>query len=145
MPSLLRVLASVSAALCLSAATATAQNGSILASARVLPRPLSLMDVARSAVPGELQLRIEGCGSGAVTVDSRLSGGTVRRDLRLALPATSACGPRTVAVRLVPPSAAVTDFVVSLEQSDAMLSPSFAQFVVPATRVASNLRSTLGY
>ncbi len=129
----------------LSAGKAVAQNGSIQATATVLGRPLSLLDVSRTAVPGELRMRIDGCGAGAITVDSRDAGGALRRNTRLALPASAGCGVRSVAVQLSVPTNATEAFLVSLEQSSGMVSPSFAQFVVPAAVAFTGIGSTLGY
>lgn len=146
MPSLRVAVVTAGAVVCLlSPVRAVAQNGSILATASVLARPLSLVDVSRTAVPGELLLRIEGCGSGAITVDSRDVGGASRRTARLTLRAADGCGVRSVAVQLALPSTATEAFLFSLEQSHALLSPSFAQFVVPAAVAMTGSRSTLGY
>lgn len=134
----------VSAALCtLPLATAQAQSSSIMTSATVLPRPLVLVGVSRTAVPGELRVRIDGCGNGALTVDTR-SASTTLRTSRVQLSAHDTCGARDVTVQLTA-AANTLDFLVSLEQSDTLVSPSFAQIVIPAARAIAGARSTLGY
>jgi hypothetical protein len=135
-----------SAALCLLLpGTAAAQQSTIVASATVRARPLSLLDVSRTTLPGELRVRIAGCGTGALTVDARGLRGALLRTARHTITASAACGTRSHTVQLPDPASSATEFLVSLEQSDAMLSPSFSQFVVPAAAVASGLRGALGY
>ncbi len=144
MPRLHFALPLASAALCaLLPATAQAQNSSVTASATVLPRPLVLVGVARTSVPGELRIRIDGCGNGALTVDSRKVNTTLRT-ARVVLAATGVCGARDVTLQLTA-GANTLDFLVSLEQSDALVSPSFAQIVIPAAQAFAGARSTLGY
>ncbi|MDZ7631887.1 MAG: hypothetical protein U5K74_11235 [Gemmatimonadaceae bacterium] len=127
-------------------AVAAAQNGSIVASATVRPRPLTLLGVARTATPGELRLRIDGCGSGSISVDSRMAGGATVRTVQVPLTAASGCGERSVTLSLAQHGGVGPGtFVVSLAQADAMLSPSFAQFVVPAASLESGPRTNLGY
>jgi hypothetical protein len=135
-----------SAALCLLLpATAAAQQSTIVATATVRARPLSLLDVSRTALPGELRVRIAGCGAGALTVDARSLGGALLRTARLTIAASTECGTRSLTVLLPNPASSASEFLVSLEQSDAMLSPSFSQFVVPAAVVATGLRGALSY
>jgi hypothetical protein len=121
--------------------TARAQSGTIMATATVLPRPLSIRDVARSAVPGELHIRIEGCARGAVTVDAR-NATTTTRTARYVIESGGPCGLRTLTVHLSAPVGGVVEYLVSLEQLEAVNSPSFSQFVVSARDVG---RSALGY
>lgn len=125
-------------------ATARAQHGVIAATATVQARPLSLIGVTRTSVPGELRLRIAGCGAGAISIDARTAAGTVRTG-HVPLPATGACAPRDITVQLSAPSTTASEYLVSLDQSDTLLSPSFAQFVVPASLTRHGLKTTLGY
>jgi hypothetical protein len=135
----------VSAAVCMMVpAIAQAQAGSIIATARVLPRPLSLVDASRTAVPGELRVRVDGCASGALTVDAR-GDRSVVRTARVVLEASTGCAIRTLSIQLTRAPADTRDFLVSLEQSDAMLSPSFAQFIVPASAALGTTRAALAY
>lgn len=145
MPSHRRTRMLVSAAVCMMVpAIAQAQAGSIIATARVLPRPLSLVDASRTAVPGELRVRVDGCASGALTVDARGARAVVRTT-RVVLDASSGCGIRTLSIQLATAPADTREYLVSLEQSDAMLSPSFAQFIVPASATLGTARSSLAY
>lgn len=125
-------------------ATARAQNGVIAATATVQALPLSLIGVTRTTVPGELRLRIQGCGAGAITVDARTAAGTVRT-LRLPLLATNACAPRDITIQLSEASGTTSEYLVSVDQSNSLLSPSFAQFVVPASLTRHASKTTLGY
>jgi len=124
--------------------TALAQNGSVAVTAMVQSLPLSVVDVTRTAVPGELLVRVAGCGAGAMTVDARTASGTIRT-ARLALPATGACPTRDIRVQLSEPSMTAIEFLVSLDQSDRLLAPSFSQFVVPASVARHGSRSSLAY
>lgn len=117
-------------------AAARAQNTTIPVSATVQPRPLMLVDAALTAVPGELRVRVDGCGSGALSVDVRTADAT-RRTSRAVLGSTSICTTRTVLVRLPTTVTGAQAFVVTLEQSQSLISPAFAQFVVPASSVAT--------
>ncbi len=112
-------------------ATASAQSGSISVSATVLPRPLSIVDVSRTAIPGELRVRIDGCARGVLTVNARSATASVRT-ARHEIGAGGSCGMRTVAIQLTAASPGTIDYLVSLEQTDALLAPSFAQFIVSA-------------
>ncbi len=123
-------------------APAYAQNATIPVSATVLPRPLMLVDAALTAVPGELRVRIEGCGSGALSVDVRTAEST-RRASRAVLESTNICTTRTVLVQLPTAVTGAQDFVVTLEQSQSLISPAFAQFVIPAGTVAT--RDSIAY
>ena len=123
---------------------ARAQNGSTAVTARVQALPLSVVDVTRTAVPGELVVRVAGCGAGAMTVDARTASGTIRT-ARLPLPATGGCTTRDVRIHLSEPSTTASEFLVSLEQSDRLLAPSFSQFVVPASVARHGSRSSLAY
>jgi hypothetical protein len=120
---------------------AIAQSGSIIATATVLPRPLSILEISRTAIPGEFRVRIDGCAHGALTVDARSATASVRT-ARHVIEAGGNCGVRTVAIRLTAAAQGTIDYLVSLEQSDAWQAPSFAQFIVSA-REAS--RSSLAY
>lgn len=145
MPSLRQTRWLVSAALCaMVPALAHAQDAVITATARVLPRPLSLVDVSRTAVPGELRVRVDGCASGALTVDTRRDH-VVVRTARVVLDASAGCGIRTLSVQLAAATLDTRDYLVSLEQSDAMLSPSFAQVTVPAHSTPGATRTSVGY
>lgn len=122
-----------------------AQNsaGSVAISATVMARPLTLLAMAWTPVPGELRIQLDGCGSGALTVDAR-SAGTSTRTSRLPLDATTGCGSRSVTVQLPLGIQGAQEYVVTLQQSDALLSPAFAQFTLPASAVAG-ARTTVGY
>lgn len=125
-------------------ATARAQNAAVAATATVQPLSLAVVNVARTAVPGELLVRVAGCGAGAVTVDARTATGMIRRT-RLPLPATATCTTRDVRVQLSEPATTAFEYLVSLEQSDKLPSPSFSQFVVPASLVRYGATAMLGY
>ena len=122
--------------------TARAQNASIGVRATVQARPLSVMDAVRTSVPGELVVRVEGCGSGALAVDARTAARTIRTS-RVVLDAGAGCGARHVLLHLPTQTRGVLAYVVTLEQSDALMSPSFAQFVLPAA--GAGPRTTLAY
>lgn len=123
---------------------AHAQNGSVGVTAMVQALPLAVVAVERTAVPGQLLVRVAGCGAGAITVDARTASGTIRT-ARLPLPATGGCQTRDVTIQLSEPSMAASEFLVSLDQSDKLLAPSFSQFVVPASVVRHGSRSSLAY
>lgn len=123
-------------------AAARAQNATIPVNATVLPRPLMLVDAALTAVPGELRVRVDGCGSGALSVDVRTAEST-RRSSRAVLESTSICSMRTVTLQLPMAVTGAQAFVVTLEQSQSLISPAFAQFVLPATSVAT--RASVAY
>jgi hypothetical protein len=125
-------------------ATARAQNASVAATATVQPLSLAVVDVARTAVPGELLVRVAGCGAGAVTVDARTATGMIRRT-RLPLTATATCMPRDVRLQLAEPATTAIEYLVGLEQSDRLPSPSFSQFVVPAGLVRYGAAPSLSY
>lgn len=112
--------------------TARAQEASIFVTATVQARPLTLVDAALTAVPGELRVRFDGCGSGALTMDVRTTEGTQRRSRAVIEPSTT-CTARSVVLRLPANLTGAGAVVVTLEQSQAMISPAFAQFVVPAS------------
>ena len=119
-----------------------AQDASIAVTATVQPRPLLLIDVAWTAVPGELRVRVDGCGPGALSVDLRTAE-SVRRTSRSVLESTSLCAMRTVLLQLPSAVSGALDFVVTLEQTQSLISPAFTQFVVPASTVSS--RSVVAY
>lgn len=123
-------------------AAAHAQNATISVSATVQPRPLMLVDAALTAVPGELRVRVDGCGSGALSVDVRTAEST-RRASRAVLESSSICTTRTVMLQLPTAVTGAKAFVVTLEQSQSLISPAFAQFVLPATSVAA--RASVAY
>jgi hypothetical protein len=122
--------------------TVLAQNASVMATATVLARPLTILGLALTAVPGELQVRLDGCGTGALTVDARTQGDPVRTS-RAAVTATPACGPRTQMVNLPIALTTAVEYIVTLEQSNALLSPSFSQVTLAAR--ATSPRTTLAY
>ncbi len=124
--------------------TARAQNASVAATATVQPLALAVLNVSRTSVPGELLVRVAGCGAGAVTVDVRTATGMIRRT-RLPLTATTTCMPRQVRLQLSEPATAAIEYLVSLEQSDKLPSPSFSQFVVPASLVRYGAAASLSY
>lgn len=119
-----------------------AQDASIAVSATVQPRPLLLIDVAWTAVPGELRVRVDGCGPGALSVDLRTAE-SVRRTSRSVLESTSLCAMRTVLLQLPSAVSGALEFVVTLEQTQSLISPAFTQFVVPASTVSG--RSAVAY
>ena len=116
-----------------------AQNASISVGATVRARPLTLLAAARTSAPDELAVRLYGCGRGAIAVDARTATAT-KRTSRIVLDASTDCAARTVTLYL--PSGA-REYVVTLEQSDALISPAFAQFVVPAAVAVS--RATVAF
>ena len=126
----------------LAPAVVRAQNSSIAISATVQARPLTLLGAFRTAVQGELLVRLDGCGNGAIAVDERTATVT-RRSSRVVLNASANCTTRMVTLHLPSAAPSVSSFLVTLEQSDALISPSFAQFVVPATNAGT--RTTLAY
>lgn len=116
-----------------------AQNASISVGATVRARPLTLLAAARTSAPDELAVRLDGCGRGAIAVDARTATAT-KRTSRNVLDASTDCAARTVTLHL--PTGA-REYVVTLEQSDALISPAFAQFVVLAAVAGS--RATVAY
>jgi hypothetical protein len=125
----------------LSPAVSAAQNSSIAVTATVLPRPLTLQGATRSGAPGELLVQLDGCGVGAITIDAR-NATTTRRASRKVLDASTGCTARTVTVKL-PADADAVSYVVTLERSDAVISPVFAQIVIPAA--AAGPRASVAY
>lgn len=122
-----------------------AQNGSITATATVLPRPLSLLTVARTASPGELLVQVVGCAAGTLTVDTRTEA-ALHRSARVAIGAGRDCSPRRIPLQVAVGAGTPLEFIVSLEQSDALLAPSVTQVVVPvAPSRGSTARGTLSY
>ena len=119
-----------------------AQNASISISATVQARPLTLLSAFRTAVPGDLALRLDGCGNGAIVVDERTANAT-RRASRVVIDASASCAARIVTLHLPTAPAAGSSLLVTLSQSDALISPSFAQFIVPATNAGT--RASLAY
>ena len=147
MPSMTRSSLSLCAVSCLLLTMAMpeathAQNASITVSATVQPRPLMVVDAALTAVPGELRVRVDGCGSGALSVDVRTAEST-HRSARAVLERTSVCDTRTVMLQLPTAVTGAQAFVVTLEQSQSLISPAFAQFVVPASLVST--RTSVAY
>ena len=121
-----------------------AQHGSITATATVLPRPLSLIAVERTTSPGELLVRVVGCAAGTLTVDTRTEV-TLQRSARVAIGAGRDCGPRSIPLTVAAGASTPLEFIVSLEQSDALLAPSVTQVVIPATVSRRTTRSALAY
>jgi hypothetical protein len=132
----------IGAALLLLPGVALGQNAGIVATATVQPRPLTLRGVALTAVPGELRVRLDGCGSGALAVDVRTVTGT-RQTSRAILAATPQCSTRDVTLQLPTNVAGAQAWVVTLQQSDALISPSFAQLILPVTALGA--RASLGF
>jgi hypothetical protein len=122
-------------------ATLLAQSGTIGATATVLPRPLSIRDVVRTATPDEVLVLVDGCARGALTVDARTNTSTVRTARHLLAPGDR-CGIRSVTIQLSSAEPGTVEYVISLQQSDALQSPSFAQIVVSARDLS---RRALGY
>ena len=123
-------------------AAAQGQNASIAATATVQARPLTLLGAALTSVRGELRVRVDGCGSGALAVDVRTGDGTHRAS-RSVVHGTSACATREVTLQLPTDAPGALAYIVTLEQSHALMSPAFAQFVVPLSALGP--RTTLGY
>ena len=124
-------------------AQAQSAVGSVVASATVLARPLTLLAMSWTAVPGELRIQLDGCGSGALTVDTHSASSTTRSS-RHTLDSTLDCGSRAVSVQLPRSIEGALEYIVTLQQSDALLSPAFAQFTLAASTV-TGARKTLGY
>ena len=144
MPCLRRLLPAVSALLIVAmpfAARAQSASSSVVATATVLARPLTLLAMSWTAVPGELRIQLDGCGTGAITVDARTAGATTRTS-RLSLDASRSCSTRSVAVQLPRGILGAPQYVVTLQQSDALLSPAFAQFTVPASPITARTSVT---
>jgi hypothetical protein len=115
----------------------------ITVSATVLPRPLTLLGASLTPIAGELQVRLDGCAGGGLSVDGHSTGG-MRRIARQVLAASVPCeSSRMITFRLPPASAGVYEYVVTLDQSESQLSPAFTQFVVPAAVL--NPRTALGH
>lgn len=123
-------------------AAAQGQNASIAATATVQARPLTLLGAALTSVRGELRVRVDGCGSGALAVDVRTGDGTLRAS-RSVVHGTSACATREVTLQLPTDAPGALAYIVTLEQSHALMSPAFAQFVVPLSALGP--RTTLAY
>lgn len=123
-------------------AAAQGQNASIAATATVQARPLTLLGAALTSVRGELRVRVDGCGSGALAVDVR-TGEATHRASRAVVHSTSACTTREVTLQLPTDVPGALAYVVTLEQSHALMSPAFAQFVVPLSALGP--RTTLAY
>lgn len=122
---------------------AQSNTAGVMASAVVLSRPLSLRTMAWTGVPGELRIQLDGCGSGALTVDAR-AGASLTRFSRLPLDASGGCGPRAVTVHLPLRTPDAEEYIVTLQHFDALHSAAFAQFALPATAV-TRTRTTVGY
>jgi hypothetical protein len=121
-----------------------AQNTGIVASATILARPLSVAGLAWTAVPGELRISVDGCGSGALTVDAQSATGTTRVT-RLVLASTADCRRRNVALQLpVGTASGPQPYLVTLEHADVRTAPGFVQFSVIASS-RPTARTTLAY
>jgi hypothetical protein len=121
-----------------------AQQGAVTVTATVQPLPLSLVDVRSTALPGELRVRVVGCGEGALTVDAITTAGPIRTD-RVTVPASGNCSARDVSIQLAGTTSDVADYLVSLDHSNRLLAPSFSQFVVSASVVRQKPRSSVAY
>ncbi len=144
MPCLRRLLPVAAALLAAGAPRATqaqSASGSAMASATVLVRPLTMLALSWTAA-GELRIQLDGCGTGAITVDARLAGATTRA-ARLPVEAGTECGLRVVIVPLPQRGLDAQEYIVTLQQSDGLLSPAFAQVTLPASAVA--VRASLAY
>ena len=119
-----------------------AQNASISIGATVRARPLTLLAAARTSAPDELAVRLDGCGRGAIAVDARTATAT-KRTSRIVLDANTDCAARTVTLHLPIGTRDALDYVITLQQSEALISPAFAQFVVPAAVAGS--RATVAF
>ncbi len=138
-----QLLASASALLCLPMVT-WAQQASVTATATVQPLPLSLVAVRRTAVPGQLVVRIVGCGQGALTVDTRTPAGTIRT-ARHPIRPSSGCAARDVDIQLAEASTGTGEYLVSLDHSDRLLAPSVSQFVIPASAAWPRAQTSVAY
>ncbi len=136
-----------SALMALSAAAlpgvAYAQDVTIAATARVVPRPLTVLDIARSAVPGELRVLFSGGGRGTVTIEARTVDARVYRAARADLDPTTDGRRRAVTLRLSGDDAQVREYLLTLEQSDAVLAPAVVQIMIPAASLRTSARVAL--
>lgn len=121
------------------------QNATVAATARVVPRPLTILDIVRTAVPGELRVQFAGGGSGTVTIEARTLDARVYRAARANLDPTSDGSHRAVTLRLTGDNAQVREYLLTLEQSDAVLAPAVLQIVIPAAslRIISRVARSL--
>ena len=121
-----------------------AQHAGIIASATILARPLTVAGLAWTAVPGELRISVDGCGSGALTVDAQTAIGTTRVT-RVVVASTDECRQRTVALQLpVDALSGQQPYLVTLEHADVRTAPGFVQFRVFASTQPTG-RTTLVY
>lgn len=125
---------------------AHSQQASVLATASVVSQPLTLRTVASIASGPALQIGIEGCGTGTLTVDGRRADGTLVRVSRRDVSSNGDCGRRDLRLPLVHGDGAqILRFEVQLTQGDALLAPSVAQFVVNAAATRTGSRTALMY
>jgi hypothetical protein len=122
------------------------QQGSIIATARVVGRPLSLRTVTSTADGRELHVGIDGNGPGSITVDGRRADGTLVRIAQRELTGTGNTGRRDMLLPLIHgDSATILHFEVRLSQSDALLAPSLSQVIIRAAATRTGNRSALLY
>lgn len=122
------------------------QQASVLATATVVGQPLSLRTVSSGASGSRLQVGIEGCGTGSVTVDGRRADGTQVRIVRHDFANDGQCGRRDLLLPLSHrDSAQFLRFDVRLTQTDALLAPSLAQVVVNAAALRTGSGIALLY
>lgn len=122
------------------------QQASVLATATVVGQPLSIRTVSSGASGSKLQVGIEGCGTGSVTVDGRRADGTQVRIVRHDFANDGRCGRRDLLLPLSHrDSAQFLRFDVRLTQTDALLAPSLAQVVVNAAALRTGSGIALLY
>jgi hypothetical protein len=126
------------------ALAAQSASGEILVSAQVSARPLSIVGVSRTALPGTLLVTVAGCGTGTLSVDAQAPT-QARRTATVRLEVTDACAPRPVLLTLAADRPDVASYLITLEQSTAMLSPAFTQFVVPASAGLTKAPGSVGF
>ena len=123
-----------------------AQDGSVAATATVIGRPLTLSTVTATASPALLRVRLDGCGSGAISVEARGADGQAARLSRVQVEASATCAARDILLPLLRGAdAGVTQFEVSLSHSNVLVSPAFQQFVVTTAAAGAGAGHTLIY
>ena len=139
-----RVSAGLLLALLTTGHPAGAQSAPISATATVRGRPLMLrgIDLVTPRVP-QLRLRYDGCGAGTLSLRRVGTSGQQRQLARLPVGAGDSCGLREVTIPLSAADAQDADLIVTLEQSSALLAPSIAEVVVPASVRRARPRSSV--
>ena len=123
---------------------AHAQESSVVASATVVGRPLTIRQVAGTVSGLVLRVQLEGCGGGALTIDARHSDLRERRVANQTVTPGVDCRFRDFLLPLGADSADVTEYVVSLSQPNALLAPAVSQIVVPVVARRASGWTALG-